>query len=180
MENTTIIDRSDYATIDNLHESIFKDLDWNNLTEEDASTLIDVSLMEVDVSHEFDIIQLRQDLPMYQLIENRTKLFDYELSTYFILFLAIITNGIPGNAVTYLHYIQFKYKKFIESKTTGPLTMTILCMDIIPLGTISEKSLKDIWDNQKINYIDNQNNAKSANLFDYATPYKSNKRIANE
>jgi hypothetical protein len=98
--------------------------------------------------------------PIFQIIEKRVEhCFTFKfIDDRALLGLSIWAES-AGVAILYLWYIQaWCFKNQVKE-----VDFETLCLRIFPMGIFSEKDLKSVWDNQKVQKI----GMESDNLIDY-------------
>jgi len=87
-----------------------------------------------------------------KLIEKRVQhCFKYTLEPKLILFLAILCKS-PGNCVLYLWYLQM----ISRDEKIMHFTVEKIC-EVFPVGFLSESSLREIWNSQKVSWRGSDN-----------------------
>jgi hypothetical protein len=101
-----------------------------------------------------------------QIMMARSKSFTFEFEDNKIpIFFASICQG-PGEAMLYLHYLQYKCKEL----GVKVLDINVLCEKIFPMGFFKNEELMEIWDAQKVERSDM---GSSDNLVDYMEAARS-------
>ena len=118
-------------------------------------------LIKLATTKEF-LVQAHDKPQLFQIIEKRVEhCFTFKMTDHrAILFLSMIAEN-PGAAIMYLWYIQYVCKK----KGILEVDFDKLCMDVFPMGFLSQDDLHKIWDGQKVK---RDKQGSSDNLVDYA------------
>lgn len=132
-----------------------KDCDPVKMSNDTAETFIMIGMMPKNVK-----LKIEEKPFVFQIMEKRLEnCFTFRFTDERALLALSIWAESAGIAITYLWYIQawcFKNNvREVDFETLG--------MRIFPRGIFSEKDLKSVWDNQKVEH----SSIESDNLVDY-------------
>lgn len=135
--------------------NFLKDCEPVEMDNETAKTFLMIGFMPNDVK-----LETKEKPFVFQVMEKRIEhCFTYKIIDQRALLALSIWAESAGNAIIYLWYIQgwcFKNNvKEVDYETLG--------LRIFPRGIFSEKDLKSVWDNQKVEH----KSTESDNLVDY-------------
>jgi hypothetical protein len=151
---------SSYKNRENAIEEVvydfLKDCELVPMTEETTGTFLMIGMMPKNVK-----LKTKEKPFVFQVMEKRVEhCFTFKFTDERALLAISIWAESAGVAITYLWYIQawcFKNNvREVDFETLG--------LKIFPMGIFSEKDLKSVWDNQKVEKIF----MESDNLIDYA------------
>jgi hypothetical protein len=151
---------SSYKNRENAIEEVvydfLKDCDLVEMSNDSTEMFIQIGMMPKDMK-----LQQAHKPHIFQIIEKRVEhCFTFKITDERVLLAISLWAESAGVAIMYLWYIQawcFKnHVKEVDFETLG--------LKIFPMGIFSEKDLKSVWDNQKVQKI----GMESDNLIDYA------------
>jgi len=151
---------SSYRNRENAIEEVvydfLKDCDPVEMTQQTTETFLMIGMMPKNVK-----LKTEEKPFVFQVMEKRVKhCFTFKFTDERALLALSIWAESAGVAITYLWYIQawcFKNNvKEVDFETLG--------LRIFPRGIFSEKDLKSVWDNQKVEH----KGMESDNLIDYS------------
>jgi hypothetical protein len=151
---------SSYKNRENAIEEVvydfLKDCDRVPMTEETTGTFLMIGMMPKNVK-----LKTEEKPFVFQVMEKRVvHRFTFKFTDERALLAISIWAETAGVAILYLWYIQawcFKNNvREVDFETLG--------LKIFPMGIFSEKDLKSVWDNQKVE----KKGMESDNLIDYA------------
>lgn len=117
---------------------------------------------------------------LVKVIQKRVEIcFDYTITDFRLLFFIALLSETPGNAVMYLTYIQYYYKKLLtegapilpDGASKIDVDLQAFC-EIFPNGFPSKEDLLTVWDAQKVKRSA-PNKIESDNLLDYDSALQS-------
>lgn len=132
-----------------------KDCELVAMSEEITQIYAQIAMMPKDVK-----LPNSNKPHVFQIMEKRLlHSFTFKISDERVLLVITLLSESAGNAIIYLWYIQawcFKNNiREVDFETFGLM--------IFPTGVFSEKDLKSVWENQKVERV----NMESDNLVDY-------------
>ena len=132
-----------------------KDCELVAMSEEITQIYAQIAMMPKDVK-----LPNSNKPHVFQIMEKRLPhSFTFKISDERVLLVITLLSESAGNAIIYLWYIQawcFKNNiREVDFETFGLM--------IFPTGVFSEKDLKSVWENQKVERV----NMESDNLVDY-------------
>jgi hypothetical protein len=133
----------------------------------DGFKLLTILMLTEDNKLDNDIADIIKKSLGLQIFKTRLESLGYEISNKCVIVFsdAILT---PGIAVLYVYFIAYKMKQHNLQK----LEINELCSHIIPMGLPSQQDLNIIWDEQKVERL-NDGTFNSDNLVDYETAAQS-------
>jgi len=149
-----------YTSRENAIEEVvydfLKDCELVPMSEDDAKTFLMIGMMPKDVNLPIE------DKPfVFQIIEKRVEhCFTFKITDQRATLAISMWAKSAGTVILYLWYIQ----AWCFENNVKEIDFETLGMRIFPLGIFSEKDLKSVWDNQKVQ----KKGMESDNLVDYA------------
>jgi hypothetical protein len=139
------------------------------MTKDQAIEFQKILLVQNDIDSDSVLLKRVEEKKMgiASLIYLRAKyIHTFKLHMSVVMLLGVICKS-PGDCVIYLNYIQYK------SHLLGikDIDSNVFCTKLFPMGILSEQTLKESWDAQKVQdaYI----NHSSDNMLDYVECGKS-------
>jgi len=150
---------SSYKNRENAIEEVvydfLKDCDLVEMSQDSSEMFLEIGMMPKDMK-----LQVENKPLIFQILEKRIQhCFTFKVTDERVLLAITLWADSAGVAIIYLWYIQawcFKnHVKEVDFETLG--------IKIFPMGIFSEKDLKSVWDNQKVQTSE----MESDNLIDY-------------
>lgn len=146
------------------------------LTEIQSSYLITVFMNEEKMENDKDIEELCTNPAKGGLVcmaMRRCKSVDIELTRTAALFLGLILNT-PGEVTMTAAYIKYILRDCVDKKVDA----SFLCTLCFPNGIPSEKDWQELWDMQKVDFEELENQRKNSmfvsdNVLDYKLSYQT-------